>query len=441
MNVTELFGSNVFNDEAMKNLLPKEVYTSLRRTIDTGAPLDSSIASAVANAMKDWAVSKGATHYTHWFQPLTNLTAEKHDSFIEPSGDRVIMQLTGKSLIVGEPDASSFPSGGTRATFSARGYTAWDPTSPAFVKEGTLYIPTVFVSYTGETLDKKAPLLKSMTAIDAQAKRLLKAVRHRVQEGLHDRRSRAGVLPHRRKGVRGEKGSYPHGPHPLRRASAARAGDGRSLLRLAQAPHLRLYARSGRDALEVRHLRQDQAQRSRARAARTCARLYDDQRRRGRQSAHDGDHEEGRAAPRPGVPPPRKALRIRQRLGQAQQLVGLHRYGAQPARSRRNAREQPPLHARPRVRHRGGRPLSGYFARLRRVGGQRPPSGRRRSAARHRLGVSRRSARRHRRFHRFRAGVCAEEGHPRFHRRARIAHLPHRYDGPEPHVALRLHGQ
>ncbi len=174
MNVTEIFGSNVFNDEAMKNLLPKEVYISLRRTIDTGAPLDSSIASVVANAMKDWAVSKGATHYTHWFQPLTNLTAEKHDSFIEPSGDKVIMQLTGKSLIVGEPDASSFPSGGTRATFSARGYTAWDPTSPAFVKEGTLYIPTVFVSYTGETLDKKAPLLKSMTAIDAQAKRLLR---------------------------------------------------------------------------------------------------------------------------------------------------------------------------------------------------------------------------------------------------------------------------
>lgn len=174
MNVTELFGSNVFNDEAMKNLLPKEVYKSLRKTIDEGKSLDTNIASAVANAMKDWAVSKGATHYTHWFQPLTNLTAEKHDSFIEPSGDRVIMQLTGKNLIVGEPDASSFPSGGSRATSAARGYTAWDPTSPAFVKEGTLYIPTVFVSYTGETLDKKAPLLKSMTAIDMQAKRLLK---------------------------------------------------------------------------------------------------------------------------------------------------------------------------------------------------------------------------------------------------------------------------
>ncbi len=174
MSVTEFFGSNVFGDEVMKNSLPREVYKSLRRTIDAGEPLDSNIASAVANAMKDWAVSKGATHYTHWFQPLTNLTAEKHDSFIEPSGDKVIMQLTGKSLIVGEPDASSFPSGGTRATSAARGYTAWDPTSPAFVKEGTLYIPTVFVSYTGETLDKKAPLLKSMTALDTQAKRLLK---------------------------------------------------------------------------------------------------------------------------------------------------------------------------------------------------------------------------------------------------------------------------
>ena len=174
MKVTELFGSNVFTDEVMKNSLPREVYKSLRKTIDEGEPLDSSIAGVVANAMKDWAVSKGATHYTHWFQPLTNLTAAKHDSFIEPSGDKVIMQLTGKNLIVGEPDASSFPSGGTRATSAARGYTAWDPTSPAFVKEGTLYIPTVFVSYTGETLDKKAPLLKSMTAIDLQTKRLLK---------------------------------------------------------------------------------------------------------------------------------------------------------------------------------------------------------------------------------------------------------------------------
>ncbi len=189
MNVTEIFGCNVFNDEVMKNTLPKEVYKSLRKTIDEGEPFDSSIAACVANAMKDWAVGKGATHYTHWFQPLTNLTAEKHDSFIEPSGDRVIMQLTGKSLIVGEPDASSFPSGGTRETSAARGYTAWDPTSPAFVKEGTLYIPTVFVSYTGETLDKKAPLLKSMTALDTQAKRLLKLF------GIHCRKVSTTVGP------------------------------------------------------------------------------------------------------------------------------------------------------------------------------------------------------------------------------------------------------
>lgn len=175
MNIPEIFGENVFNDVVMRSSLPKEVYRSLRKTIDAGEPIDMSIADTVANAMKDWAVTKGATHYTHWFQPLTNLTAEKHDSFIEPcGGDGVIMQLTGKSLIVGEPDASSFPSGGSRATCAARGYTAWDPTSPAFVKERTLYIPTVFVSYTGETLDKKAPLLKSMTALDRASKRILK---------------------------------------------------------------------------------------------------------------------------------------------------------------------------------------------------------------------------------------------------------------------------
>ncbi len=168
-----MFGENVFNDAVQKETLPSEVYKLLRATIESGKPLDVTIAGTVASAMKKWAVSKGATHYTHWFQPLTGLTAEKHDSFIEPEGDRVIMRLTGKSLIVGESDASSFPSGGSRATYMARGYTAWDPTSPAFVKEGTLYIPTVFVSYTGETLDKKSPLLRSMTAIDKQAKRLL----------------------------------------------------------------------------------------------------------------------------------------------------------------------------------------------------------------------------------------------------------------------------
>lgn len=174
-NVTEIFGSMVFDDRIMKATLSDKVYKSLKRTIDEGTPVDISIANAVAAAMKDWAVSKGATHYTHWFQPLTGITAEKHDSFINPSPDgRVIMEFSGKELVKGEPDASSFPSGGLRATFEARGYTAWDPTSYAFIKGNTLYIPTAFCSYCGEALDKKTPLLSSMEAINRQAMRILR---------------------------------------------------------------------------------------------------------------------------------------------------------------------------------------------------------------------------------------------------------------------------
>ena len=175
MKVPELFGSNVFNRQVMQDKLPKDIYKSLIKTIDEGAPLDMSVANAVANAMRDWAVEKGATHFTHWFQPMTGITAEKHDSFISPTKDgKVIMDFSGKELVVGEPDASSFPSGGVRATFEARGYTAWDPTSFAFVKDGTLYIPTAFFSYSGEVLDKKTPLLKSMAALNKQALRILR---------------------------------------------------------------------------------------------------------------------------------------------------------------------------------------------------------------------------------------------------------------------------
>ena len=174
-NVPELFGSLVFNDEVMRDKLPKDVYKSLRKTIDRGTDLDINVANVVANAMKDWAVEHGATHYTHWFQPMTGITAEKHDSFISPTSDgKVIMEFSGKELIKGEPDASSFPSGGLRATFEARGYTAWDPTSYAFIKDGSLYIPTAFCSYGGEVLDKKTPLLRSMEAISEQAVRVLK---------------------------------------------------------------------------------------------------------------------------------------------------------------------------------------------------------------------------------------------------------------------------
>ena len=174
-NVPEIFGSMVFNDDVMRERLPKEVYKSLTKTIATGRTIDASISDVVANAMKDWAIEKGATHYTHWFQPLTGVTAEKHDSFISPVGNcKVVMEFSGKELIKGESDASSFPSGGLRATFEARGYTAWDPASYAFVKDGTLYIPTAFCSYTGEALDTKTPLLRSMDAISTQGLRLLR---------------------------------------------------------------------------------------------------------------------------------------------------------------------------------------------------------------------------------------------------------------------------
>ena len=173
-NVPEMFGSMVFNDKKMQERLPCATYKALKKTIKNGEPLDLSIANAVANAMKEWAVEMGCTHYTHWFQPMTGVTAEKHDSFIYPVGDgQIIMEFSGKELIKGEPDASSFPSGGIRATFEARGYTTWDPTSPAFIRDKTLYIPTAFCSYTGEVLDKKTPLLRSMERLSSVAVRLL----------------------------------------------------------------------------------------------------------------------------------------------------------------------------------------------------------------------------------------------------------------------------
>ena len=174
-NIPELFGSLVFNDRVMKERLSEDVYASLRKTIDENVRLDDKVAEAVAEKMKEWALENGATHFTHWFQPLTGVTAEKHDSFIEPTKNGgVMMEFSGKELIKGEPDASSFPSGGLRATFEARGYTAWDPTSYAFIKDHTLCIPTAFCSYSGEALDKKTPLLRSMQAINRQAKRVLK---------------------------------------------------------------------------------------------------------------------------------------------------------------------------------------------------------------------------------------------------------------------------
>lgn len=178
-NIAERFGSMVFNDKMMKERLPKDVYKALRKTIANGTHLELDVANVVASVMKEWAVEKGATHFTHWFQPMTGVTAEKHDSFIMPDGEgRAIMEFSGKALVKGEPDASSFPSGGLRSTFEARGYTAWDPTSYAFIKDNTLYIPTAFCSYSGEALDKKTPLLRSMEALSRQALRVLRLFGH-----------------------------------------------------------------------------------------------------------------------------------------------------------------------------------------------------------------------------------------------------------------------
>ncbi len=179
-NVAEIFGENVFNDTVMQARLPKNVYKQLKQTLEVGKELDSTIADVIAHEMKEWAIEKGATHYTHWFQPLTGVTAEKHDSFISApmANGKILMSFSGKELIKGEPDASSFPSGGLRATFEARGYTAWDCTSPAFVRKdaagATLCIPTAFCSYTGEALDQKTPLLRSMEAVNKEAVRFLR---------------------------------------------------------------------------------------------------------------------------------------------------------------------------------------------------------------------------------------------------------------------------
>ena len=173
-SIPEIYGSLVFNDKIMREKLPKDMYKALKKTIENGTHLELDVANSVAVAMKEWALEHGATHYTHWFQPMTNFTAEKHDSFISPTGDgQVIMEFSGKELVKGEPDASSFPSGGLRATFEARGYTAWDPTSPAFIKDRTLYIPTAFCSYSGEALDKKTPLLRSMDTLNKEAVKIL----------------------------------------------------------------------------------------------------------------------------------------------------------------------------------------------------------------------------------------------------------------------------
>ena len=236
VHIKDLFGMNVFNEEVQRQRLPKPIFKALQKTIEQGAPLDPTIADNVAAAMKDWAIEKGATHYTHLFQPMTGITAEKHDSFLSPDGaGGAIAEFSGKELIKGEPDASAFPSGGLRATFEARGYTAWDPTSPAYIMENpngsTLVIPTAFLSWTGETLDKKTPLLKSMDALSTQAIACSSSLARTMRQGLHDRRPRAGIFPDRQDLLFHPPRPDCLRPNALRRPAPQGSGAGGSIFR------------------------------------------------------------------------------------------------------------------------------------------------------------------------------------------------------------------
>ena len=268
--VDEIFSADVFSRAVMRQRLPKEVYKSLLRTIDRGEPLDPKVADVVAATMKDWAVENGATHFTHWFQPLTGLTAEKHDSLVSPDGQGgVVFNFSGSDLVQGEPDASSFPSGGLRATFEARGYTAWDPTSPAFLIRGqggtvTLCIPTAFVSWTGEALDTKIPLLRSMEALSKQAFRILKVFgtdAGRVA-GVHDGGPGAGVLPDRPGPLLRAAGPGVVRADAVRVAAAQGAAAGGPVLRHDPGAGAGVHARGGAGAVAAGRAGEDAAQRS-----------------------------------------------------------------------------------------------------------------------------------------------------------------------------------
>ncbi len=299
--VTEEYGSLVFSDSVMRERLPKPTYKELSRVIKEGKALNLDIANEVAHAMKEWALEKGATHYTHWFQPLTGITSEKHDAFMEPTGDgRAHGDLLRQGPHQGEPDASSFPSGGLRATFEARGYTAWDPTSPAFIKDEVLCVPTAFSSYTGEALDKKTPLLRSMVALDEQAKRVLALFGKDVTAVT------TTVGPEQEYFLIKEKdyaeAPRPHHdrPHSVRRAPA-RARSSRSTTSAPSAHRQRVHEGARRRAVEARVPAKTKHNEVAPCAARARAHLHELQGHRP-QPAHHGEDEDDRLPPRPGVP-------------------------------------------------------------------------------------------------------------------------------------------
>ena len=406
----EVFGANVFSLAEQRKRLPKHVYAQLRETIARGAELDTSLADAVAQAMKEWALENGATHYTHWFQPLTGLTAEKHDSFYSPVGDgTAIADFSGKELIQGEPDASSFPTGGIRATFEARGYTAWDPTSPAFLLENPngalLCIPTAFASWTGEALDHKIPLLRSMDALSDAALRALRLL------GDHEsQRVFTTVGPEQEYFLIDEQ-YYFERPDLVttgRTLFGAKPPKGHelddhyfgSIPERILACMLETESELAKLGVPVKTRHNEVAPNQYE-----IAPVFE-----GTNVGCDHQmltmqvHAERRAALRPGLPAAREAVRRRQRLGQAQQLVDGHRHRAQPARARRHAAREPPVPAVRGRRDPGRRHPPAAAARVDRERGPGPPPRRQRGAAGDHLDLPRQRARGGLRRDRRRAG-------------------------------------
>ena len=394
----ELFGCNVFGKAQMKARLPKPVYKSLIKTIEAGEKLDPAIADVVAAAMKDWAIEKGATHYAHVFFPLTGLTAEKHDSFLSPDGDGgAFAEFSGKQLIQGEPDGSSFPSGGIRATFEARGYTIWDVTSPAYILENpngtTLCIPTAFVSWTGEALDKKTPLLRSMQALNGQAQRILKLF------GKTDGAFVASTAGPEQEYFLIDRHFYFARPDLLnagRTLFGAKPPKGQEFEdhyfgAIPERVLAFMLDRRAR-AVQARHSDQDAAQRSRAGPVRNCAGLRVGQPGQ-RSSAVDDDHAQARGREvRHDLPDAREAVRRRQRLGQTRQLVARQRVARQSARSGRHATRQRPVPGVLCGRHAGRQQVPGPVAGRGRHGWERSPAWCERSSAGDHLDLPRRSA-------------------------------------------------
>ncbi len=333
------FGVNTFGARQMREKLPKAIYEKLLASVRLGNKLDLEIAPTVAQVIKDWAISHGVTHFTHWFQPQTGLTAEKHDAFLTFDEQRQPMEkFSGAQLIQSEPDASSFPSGGLRATWEARGYTAWNPASPVFIVESggvrTLCIPSVFIGYNGEALDEMTPLLRSSDVLSEKAIELLDLARRQgCAARLHDPRTGAGVLPHRPRVLRPAPGSRDVGAHATRRATAARAAARRSLLRRNSRADPGLHRRGRARALQAGRPDRDAAQRGGTVAVRDGADVRGNGHRGGSQPARDGHAAQGSAAARPPGAAAREAVRRHQRIGQALQLVDVHHL--RPARDRR----------------------------------------------------------------------------------------------------------